>query len=54
MITVQSILAFVLVVIQLCVAILNIVNLIQSIVYNHRKEICELKYHIRNIQHHEE
>ena len=49
MITAQSILTFVLVVIQLCVAVLNIVNSIQSIVYNHRKEIRELKYHIRNI-----
>ena len=60
MITIQSILAFVLVVIQLCVGILNMINLIQSIAHNHRKEkreqrkeSHELEYHIKNKQHHE-
>ena len=60
MITLQSTLAFALVIIQLCVGILNMINLIQSIVHNHRKEkrtqrkeSHELEYHTRNIQHHE-
>lgn len=55
MITIQSILAFVLVVIQLCVGILNMINLINSIAHNHRKEkreqrkeSHEFEYHIKN------
>lgn len=60
MITIQSILAFVLVVIQLCVGILNMINLIQLIAHNHRKEkreqrkeSHELECHIKNTQHDE-
>lgn len=52
MMTIQSILAFALVVIQLCVEILNLVKVIQSIVYGRRRElreqkqaICDLEYH---------
>ena len=38
MITIQSILELLLVVIQLCVGILNMMNLIQSIIQKHTKK----------------
>lgn len=38
MITTQSILELVLVAIQLCVGILNVINLIRSIAYKHKKK----------------
>lgn len=57
MMTIQSILAFALVVIQLCVGILNLVKAIQSIIYGCRRElreqkqvICDLEYHSQQIK----
>lgn len=57
MMTIQSILAFALVVIQLCVGILNLVKAIQSIIYERRRElreqkqaICDLEYHSQQIK----
>ena len=57
MMTIQLILAFALVVIQLCVGILNLVKAIQSIIYGRRRElreqkqaICDLEYHSQQIK----
>ena len=57
MMTIQSILAFALVVIQLCVGILNLVKVIQSIIYGRRRELreqkhamCDLEYHNQQIK----
>lgn len=50
--TIQSILAFALVVIQLCVGILNLVKVIQSIIYGRRRELREQKQTIRDMQYH--
>lgn len=52
MMTTQSILALVLVVIQLCVGILNLINVIQSIVYGLRKEKREQKYASHDLEYH--
>ncbi len=50
--TIQSILAFALVVIQLCVEILNLVKVIQSIIYGRRRELREQKQTIHDMQYH--
>ncbi len=50
--TIQSILAFALVVIQLCVGILNLVKVIQSIIYGRRRELREQKQTIHDMQYH--
>ena len=54
MMTIQSILAFVLVVIQLCVGILNLVKVIQSIIYGHRRELREQKQDVFDLEYHNE
>ena len=54
MMTIQSILAFALVVIQLCVGILNLVKVIQSIIYGHRRELREQKQDTRDLEYHNE
>lgn len=50
--TIQSILAFALVVIQLCVEILNLVKVIQSIIYGRRRELRKQKQTIHDMQYH--
>ncbi len=50
--TIQSILAFALVVIQLCVGILNLVKVIQSIIYGRRRELREQKQAIHDLEYH--
>ena len=50
--TIQSILAFALVVIQLCVEILNLVKVIQSIIYRRRRELGEQKQAIHDLEYH--
>ena len=54
MMTIQSILAFALVVIQLCVGILNLVKVIQSIIYGHRRELREQKQDTHDLEYHNE
>ena len=54
MMTIQAILAFILVVIQLCVGILNLVNVIQSIIYGRKREAREQKQAARNLEYHTE
>lgn len=54
MMTIQSILAFTLVVIQLCVGILNLVKVIQSIIYGRKRELREQKQAILDLEYHNE
>lgn len=54
MMTVQTTLAFALMVIQLCVGILNIVNVIQSIIYRRKRELQKQKQDTRDLEYHNE